>query len=80
MTAHIGIQPDETLVVTVDAKDIPDAPINYDGDRPAAECPKCDAKVLLWGYDNTPPDVSAYEEHYVQEHILPAIRYEETSS
>ena len=70
VNTFIYIAPDEDRYVACSDLEIPDARINFDGDHPAAECPSCDAKIRLQGYENPRPDGSSYTAHYLIEHLL----------
>ena len=70
VNTFIWIAPDEARFVACADINIPDARINFDGDHPAAECPSCDAKIRLQGYENPRPDGSSYTAHYLVEHVL----------
>lgn len=62
---------------------IPTARIDQTGDTPAAAC-DCGAMIRLearrFGSATAELDGVEYQLHYITEHIMPAIRYEETAS
>lgn len=73
---EIIINPDETLTVTSTDPMVPDAKIF---DRHAA-CERCGALIYLPALDHDgKPNGDEYQLHYLHEHVLPDIRYEETS-
>lgn len=63
------------VVVHSTDRAVPDAVV-HDGH---AFCPTCDARLRLDETLEGIPTGVEYQLHYVDEHVLPAIRYEETS-
>jgi hypothetical protein len=58
---------------------VPDALLD-DSER-FAICPACDARLRLRWWDDTGESTGIeYQLHYINEHVLPAIRYEETGT
>ena len=75
----IVIQPDEAFWVTTNDPQVPDAPISFESDPPSALCPHdgCTARIRLQGFNNPKPDGSSYTAHYVREHVMPEIIYQD---